>query len=202
MTFFISDTHFGHINIMKYCKRPFTSVEEMDEAMIEKWNAKVGYGDTVYIIGDFAWKKSTVPYLCTRLKGKKILIVGNHDEGWVRKENHPNFAYFDEVIDYKLITVDDRPVTLCHYPMVEWKNSRKDDSPRQGYLIHGHIHNNYSDEYRYMLRHPNALNAGADVNNLEPVTFDELIENNLRFKLSVLSDEDKAFLLDSIDGGV
>lgn len=197
MTFFISDTHFTHKNVIKYCNRPHATVEEMDEDMIERWNRKVGEFDTVYILGDFVWKKSMVPYFAERLRGHKILIVGNHDETWTRKENHPNFACFDEVVDYKITCIFDRPVTLCHYPMVEWKNSRKDDSPRQGYLIHGHIHNNYSEEYRYMLRHPNALNAGADVNNLEPVTFEELVENNLRFKLSVLSDEDKAILLNS-----
>lgn len=202
MTFFISDTHFEHINVIKYCNRPFNTVEEMNEAMIEKWNKKVGPFDTVYIIGDFVWKKSRVPYYAERLNGKKILIIGNHDETWTRKKEHPNFACFDEVVDYKFDTVSEHPVTLCHYPMVEWRNSRKDDAPRLGYLIHGHIHNNYSEEYRYMLRHHNALNAGADVNNLEPVTFEELVENNLKFKLSVLSDEDKEYLLSSMKDNI
>ena len=199
MIYFTSDTHFGHKNVIRLCGRPYETVEEMDEDMIEKWNRKVTELDTVYIVGDFVWNKNKLPYYAERLKGNKILITGNHDETWTRKKEHPNFAYFYEVIDYKLDSIADHPITLCHYPMVEWRNSRKDDAPYLGYLIHGHIHNNYTDEYRYMLRHHNALNAGADVNGLEPVTFEEMIENNLRFKLSVLGDEDKTHLLSSIN---
>lgn len=200
MIFFISDTHFGHKNIIKHCSRPYETVEAMDEGFIEKWNRKVGKLDTVYIIGDFVWNKSKVPYYAERLKGKKILIAGNHDETWTRKKGHPNFSCFEEVADYKFERANNHSLTLCHYPMVEWRNSRKEDAPYIGYMIHGHIHNNYSDEYRYMLRHHNALNAGADVNNFEPVTFEEMIENNLRFKLSVLNEEDAAYLLNSIEG--
>lgn len=199
MEFFISDTHFGHKNIIRHCNRPFQSIEEMDEVMIEKWNNKVSKSDTVYIVGDFVWNKGKLPYYAERLAGTKILIAGNHDETWTRKREHLNFSYFAEVTDYKLDCIAQHPVTLCHYPMVEWRNSRQDDASYLGYLIHGHIHNNYSEEYRYMLRHHNALNAGADVNNLEPVTFKEMIENNLRFKLSVLPDDDKEYLLKSID---
>lgn len=87
MIFFISDTHFGHKNIIKHCSRPYETVEEMDEGLIEKWNRKVGKIDTVYIIGDFVWNKSKVPYYAERLKGKKILIAGNHDETWTRKKD-------------------------------------------------------------------------------------------------------------------
>lgn len=200
MIFFIADTHFGHKNIIKYCTRPYETVDEMDEDLIEKWNRKVGKLDTVYIIGDFVWNKNKVPYYAEILNGKKILVTGNHDETWTTKKDHPNFSCFEEVTDYKFDSIKDRPVTLCHYPMVEWRNCRKDDAPYIGYLIHGHIHNNYSDEYRYMLRRYNALNAGADVNGFEPVTFEEMVENNLHFKLSVLNDEDKTYLLSSIDG--
>lgn len=197
MIFFISDTHFGHKNIIKYCNRPYQSVEEMDEDMIERWNRKVSENDTVYILGDFVWNKGSLKYYAERLNGAKVLIIGNHDENWTLVKDHLNFSYFKEVSDYRIERIGERSATLCHYPMVEWRNSRDDDAPEMGYLIHGHIHNNYSDEYRCVMRKRNALNASAEINNFEPVTFEELIRNNMRFKLSILSEEDKAYLLKS-----
>ena len=195
MIFFTSDTHFGHANVIRYCSRPYASVEEMDEDMIARWNKKVSPDDIVYITGDFVWKRQQLPEYAKRLNGKKRLIIGNHDETWTRVKNHPNYEYFESVEDYRIDNISGHPVTLCHYPMVEWRNSRQDDSEYLGYLIHGHIHNNYVDDYRYMLRHFNALNAGVDVNNYEPVTFDEMVKNNLAFKISILSDNDKEYLL-------
>ena len=51
MTYFTSDQHFGHFNIIRLCQRPFESVEEMDEVMLAKWNAKVNDSDRVFILG-------------------------------------------------------------------------------------------------------------------------------------------------------
>jgi calcineurin-like phosphoesterase family protein len=79
--FFTSDTHFNHANVIKYCVRPFASIEEMNRVMIERWNAVVGPEDTVYHLGDFAMgKPSEWPAFLRQLNGaKKILIRGNHD---------------------------------------------------------------------------------------------------------------------------
>lgn len=83
--FVISDTHFGHTNSWEKFKlpngdplRPFTSTEEMDEAMVERWNAKVGPHDTVYHLGDVVINKKSLHHV-KRLNGKKRLIRGNHD---------------------------------------------------------------------------------------------------------------------------
>jgi len=76
--FFTSDTHFGHKNILKYCNRPFVNVEEMDEVMIERWNGRIGKNDSVYHLGDFSFSSNPKTYF-ERLNGKKILIIGNHD---------------------------------------------------------------------------------------------------------------------------
>ena len=70
---------------------------------------------------------------------------------------------------------------------------------RLGFLIHGHIHNRISSDYRQLYIRHNALNAGVDINGFAPVTFDELLENNLRFKLSALeSDADRELLLSGL----
>ena len=60
MIFFTSDHHFYHSNIIKYCQRPFHSVEEMNEEMIRRWNSVVGVDDTVYYLGDFSLAKRPV----------------------------------------------------------------------------------------------------------------------------------------------
>ena len=78
--FIISDTHFGHENIIKYCNRPFKDVKEMDETLIKNWNEVVSNKDTVLHLGDFGLgNKEYIASIVNRLNGKKILILGNHD---------------------------------------------------------------------------------------------------------------------------
>lgn len=79
MIYFISDTHFGHANIVKMCERPYPDVEAMNEALIAAWNERVHGDDTIYIIGDMFFRCSDPESILKRLKGKKWLIVGNHD---------------------------------------------------------------------------------------------------------------------------
>ena len=184
MIYYVSDLHLGHANIIKLCNRPFSSVDEMDEFLINAWNKKVTNQDTVYIIGDLLWKSADINKYLPRLKGKKILITGNHDRNQVDKEEYKK--YFKLITPYLETKVDNLTVTMCHYPLVEWRDSRKVGSKKLGYLIHGHIHNNYRPEYRCLFVCPNALNAGADVNGFCPVTIDELIANNEKFKLETL----------------
>ena len=194
MTYFISDLHLGHERIIKLCNRPFGSVTEMDEALIEGWNKKVKKNDTVYVLGDVVWDKNKVVEYMRRLSGKKILVAGNHDKPWVRREEC--LGCFDSAVQYLEISLEGHPITMCHYPMLEWRSSREDEPRKLGYHIHGHIHNRISEEYRALYMQFNALNAGVDVNGYTPATFGELVENNMRFKLAALSsDEDREKLL-------
>ena len=85
--------------------------------------------------------------------------------------------YFESVQTLKEGAVDGRLVTMCHYPMLSYPQARC------GYMIYGHIHNNTGDDYwPLIMRRPRMLNAGVDVNNFEPVTFDELLANNNAFQ--------------------
>ncbi|MDE6030769.1 MAG: hydrolase, partial [Oscillospiraceae bacterium] len=87
MIYYTADLHFGHDNVIKFDNRPFSSVEEMDRTIIEHWNGRVTYNDDVYIVGDFAFKNERpFTWYLDRLKGKKHLIVGNHDRDLLNDE--------------------------------------------------------------------------------------------------------------------
>lgn len=175
MMFFISDTHFGHANIIKLCNRPFYTINEMNEAIIKNWNSKVKGDDTVYILGDMFFRCNNVEPILHRLKGKKHLIIGNHDSSWMDKVKTED--YFVEVTDFKITENSTSAITLCHYPLLTWKRETK------SFMIHGHIHNDTTKDFFPLLcGRENLLNAGVDINGFAPVTLEELIENNKRFK--------------------
>jgi calcineurin-like phosphoesterase family protein len=135
MIFYISDTHFGHKNAIKYDQRPFFTVSEMDNAMIENWNRVVSPEDTVYHLGDFCFgKKDEWLRIVKQLNGKKILIVGNHDRERMNKEIAGSFY---AVRDYKEVFDNGCMVILCHYPILSYRNSYDLDY----WMLHGHVHN-------------------------------------------------------------
>ena len=78
--FYISDTHFGHQNIIKLDNRPFKDCDQMENVLVMNWNNNVTSEDTVYILGDFCWLDGQEwDRILNRLNGHKILIKGNHD---------------------------------------------------------------------------------------------------------------------------
>jgi calcineurin-like phosphoesterase family protein len=175
MTYFTSDQHFGHFNIIRLSHRPFASADEMDETMIAKWNAKVKADDTIYVLGDLFFRSANVEPILNRLNGSKHLVLGNHDHSWTGRVRLAD--YFESVQTMKEIDVCGAPATLCHYPMLSYPQARR------GYMIYGHIHNNTGDDYwPLIMRRPRMLNAGVDVNGFEPVTFEELVTNNAKFR--------------------
>lgn len=175
--YFTSDLHLGHQNILP--SRPqFKDIEEHDEYLIAQWNKKVHKNDEIYILGDLSFRSSyPISYYVNRMKGKKHLIIGNHDPYWMRYEEDLS-KYFASVDKLTEIKVQKKLITMCHFPMLEWAASRYIESAAS-YLIHGHIHGRKGDEvYEYIQKYlPHALNAGVDVNNFEPVTFEELKAN-------------------------
>ncbi len=177
MVYYTSDLHLGHKNVIRHCDRPYASADEMDEALIRSWNAKVHANDTVYIVGDFLFRaKRPAEEYFAALKGKKHLIVGNHDRSWMNKVDLG--AWFESVAPMLFVNDHGRAATLCHYPMLTWPGMSKG-----GYMIYGHIHNNTDADYwPYIASHDQMLNAGVDVNAFSPVSLDEMIVNNRHFK--------------------
>lgn len=185
---FTSDLHLGHANIILTCGRNLegcgenlATVDEMNDFLIRKWNEKVKEDDIVYILGDLSYRSSiSVKTYLKQLKGRKHLIVGNHDFQWQKNIANIN-DYFESVSDMKVIRLGEKLITLCHYPLLEWNGSRraKNQQTSISWLIHGHIHNSRDNVFEYIRDNlPCALNCGVDINGFEPVTFEELLTNN------------------------
>jgi calcineurin-like phosphoesterase family protein len=77
--YFTADTHFSHDAIIRFCDRPFRDAQAMDDALVANWNRRVGPDDTVFHLGDFCWRKGDGLSLLAQLRGRKHLILGNHD---------------------------------------------------------------------------------------------------------------------------
>ena len=151
MKYYISDLHLGHANVIKHDGRPFADVEEMDRSLIKMWNDTVGDDDDIYIVGDFCYRSGkTADWYLSRLKGRKHLIVGNHD--WQTLKNEKAMAMFESVD--KILEIEDngRHIVLCHYPMAEWPRSR-----HGGWLIYGHIHTRKDKTWEFMRTLDHAL---------------------------------------------
>lgn len=148
MNYYISDMHFFHKNVTKegnnFDNRPFNALAEMHQYMKEKWNSKITNGDTVYILGDIAMRGTNEELiaLVAQLKGRKVLIKGNHDD--VSDMRYKNV--FEEIYDYKEITdyvdQDAYKLVLSHYPILMWNGQHRG-------IIHlyGHTHNTYENEF-------------------------------------------------------
>lgn len=175
---FISDLHLGHENIIRLCNRPFASVAEMNNFLIQAWNAKVKPEDDVYLLGDVAFKfqGNILVKLLQSLAGRKHLIVGNHDRKYLKDEQFRNC--FVEIEDIKSIYIGNTRIIMCHYPICEWEGYF-----RGAYHIFGHIHNTTStNAYKIMSKEDRALNAGADIIGFTPATFEELVMFNRKFR--------------------
>lgn len=122
MIFFTADTHFGHANILKLCGRPFATIEEMNDVMIGKWNNRVKGTDMVYIVGDMFFRCSDAETILKQLKGKKRLVIGNHDSSWINKVDLPR--YFVSVDSLFEISDGKHALTICQYPLLTWKHAQ------------------------------------------------------------------------------
>ena len=115
-TWFTSDTHFGHANIIRYSGRPFSDVKEMDETLIRNWNDVVGPDDDVFHLGDFAFRNpDAAASYRRRLNGRIHLIWGNHDSDQVR-----NAGIWESSSPYAEINVSSVRLVLLHYGMRVW----------------------------------------------------------------------------------
>jgi calcineurin-like phosphoesterase family protein len=155
--FFIADPHFGDGRIMKYENRPFESVAQMDEALIENWNVRVTSEDEVYVLGDFG-ADGCEQQILNQLNGTKYLIKGNHD---TKSNESYRQAGFREVYDHPIIL--DNFWILSHKPL--YVNS---NMPYAN--LFGHVHT--APQYRdYSSQH---YCVSVERIDYTPISFDEV----------------------------
>lgn len=179
-----SDQHFNHNNILTFepKSRPFKTVDEMNETLIDNWNSVVQSDDTVWQLGDFVMGLAdTVNDILPKLNGRIIIVLGNHDTHSKIKK------YLDCGVivtpDYYAIAVDNssgKKIIMCHYP----RNMIKEDTDSYGSILNGH-----ADDYLWLYGHihsaaphgynqnDNSYHVGVDTNNLTPVLLDDVLKS-------------------------
>jgi calcineurin-like phosphoesterase family protein len=179
MEFFTADTHFGHGNIIRYCNRPFACVEEMDAALIARWNRRVGPADTVYHLGDFALgPKALWPAYRRQLNGTIVFILGNPDAPLAAFEQMllPVDTY---ATDWLYQTRGGLQVSLAHIPPHpeepqpgQKRLARTNLLPetRPDLWFCGHVHGLWRTDPA-----TGCVNVGGDVWDFEPKTLDEIL---------------------------
>ncbi len=200
MDMYIADTHLGHEHILSECRPQFASIEEMDAAIIDGINRKMTRNDTLYILGDFAYRSRTpvIEYL-NAIKPRKVLIKGNHDEDWLNQiPEAEKSVYFAGIHDRLHRRINKREMHLDHYPSLAWNRSHFFG---QSIAVCGHIHarreGTIAAELFPLVRCQ--FNAGADINHFEPVTLAELVRNNMDFYGFRYTDEEWAILCDTVE---
>lgn len=196
MIYYVADLHLFDSRILKMCNRPFSTMDEMMCEIRAYWNTKVGEKDTVYLLGDVATDliDEAIKYI-KELNGKKVLVYGNHDEQFL---GHYRDSGCFEAVESLLSIIDEgRDVTLCHYPLLSFK-----ESTRNGYHVFGHTHNNPAEYNRYVIdQNSHAFNAGVDVTDFQVCSLDDLISKKNPEWLSKikLSDAERKKIIGWID---
>lgn len=168
-TFFTSDIHFGHANIIRFCNRPYASVEEMDEAIVAHWNETVGPHDYIYILGDVSFSNAErTTALVKRLNGIKVLVYGNHDK--VIRSNKALRGLFSETHEFleRSFKIGNEPgkgksIVMCHYALRVWNKSH------HGALhLYGHSHGSMPDDGS------RSMDVGLDANNMRILSLEDV----------------------------
>jgi calcineurin-like phosphoesterase family protein len=159
--YLIADLHLGHTNIIRYCSRPFliSDVREMDHVLIKNWNYTISPENRVYHLGDLRYGKDALSALQYRqkLKGNITFIKGNHDDGGLG-------AVSSSILDYggfRFLLVHDP----SHYP-----------SAFDGWVVHGHYHNNNLRHYPFIDFEHRRINVSAEVIGYSPVNLKDICQ--------------------------
>ena len=160
-----SDLHLGHANILEYCNRPFSNIEEHDDALIANWNSRIKPDDIVFVIGDFALVdgRRAENYL-RRLNGKELhLIKGNHDKIKPEWSGPEGFSTIQDVFLFKHLGKKAEDwIWMSHYAHARWPHAH------HGALhIFGHSHGGFKGLGR-------SMDVGVDTNNYFPYHIDEI----------------------------
>lgn len=188
MVWFSSDHHFFHNNIIKFCNRPFASVEEMNEELIHRYNSVVQPDDVVYFLGDFSMAFRPVELYARRLNGRKFLVPGNHEFCFPAhkksRKSPEQHAYwlkryvecgFEGVLSLAWRLPND--LLLSHMPYAgsgdhadkEERYSEYRLADKGDFLLHGHTHGKWRKKGRL-------IDVGVDAWDFTPVSLEQIQE--------------------------
>lgn len=163
--FFTADEHYDHRNIIDYCKRPFSNVDEMRETLIDNHNRKVSKSDMTIHVGDMFWRTQGLDkahWILNRLNGNHAYIWGNHCE---LIENNAGlqkrFAWIKDI--HRVIQKGIPKIVLCHYAMRVWRGSHQG-----AWHLYGHSHGELPEQGL-------SFDCGVDCNNFEPISLEEVM---------------------------
>jgi calcineurin-like phosphoesterase family protein len=191
--------HLDHANVINLDGRPFRTMEEMNDYIVKQWNSVTKQDDTVYILGDLSFSKGErTNELLKKLNGKKYLILGNHDNRFV-KDYHFDKSLIKEIKSYDEVIDGGRRVIVSHYPHIFYNGQYRVDengNPKT-YMLFGHIHNTQDQdllnkllkiakEYRYEDKRTgqkksipfNLINCFCLFSDFKPLTLNEWIKLN------------------------
>lgn len=217
MRYYIADLHFCHSNLnQRMDRRGFEDANSMNEYMINQWNSRVRHGDEVVILGDLCLSRdiAEVNALLSRLKGKKYLIVGNHDR--YLDNNSFDRSIFKWIEYYKELNDNKRKIILSHYPIMCYNGQyrRNGEGEPKVYMLYGHVHNTFDEfivnehmkrirQYKRTVRGSvdmvsipcQMINCFCMFSDYVPLTLDEwiLLDKKRRMKIS-FSDYDDLML--------
>ena len=161
--YFYADPHFGNEMILIYCNRPWRNATHMDSGLIKIYNSIITDSDTVYIIGDLTLKtarhRGYIQGIVEKLNGRKILILGNHDDLKPFVYEKLGFHSVHTQLDYRS---GDFEATLVHDP----KRAKED---RSRLYLCGHVHDDY-------LTTKNIINVGVDIHEYKPISLETVME--------------------------
>jgi calcineurin-like phosphoesterase family protein len=184
--FFVSDHHFGHANIIRFCNRPFSDVVAMNLEMIRRWNEVVEPDDVVYHLGDVCLGEiNEARYFFHQLNGYITVLPGNHDGRWfprldrVQSRSGHKVRYAPPIVNltfekYSKDGVHPRQLVLCHYPLWSW-----DAKSHGAWHLYGHIHNNPQPDGMPAPNLGLALNVCVELIHYRPISLEQVAERLL-----------------------
>ena len=181
--FFTSDIHYGHKNIIDYCDRPFDSVEEMNNTLINLWNDVVPDDGLVFLLGDVAMKEPLALEFLSQVNGVVVLVKGNHDTtSLIRSVNKGAYKDMGWKYKYKMLEIIDLKVedpdvgdpgmrmALCHYPMGAWNYGF-----HGAVQLYGHVHSVPGKDCYYKPT-SKQIDVGVDANDFTPISYIDLMK--------------------------
>lgn len=189
-TWFGSDTHYSHDNILHLCRRPFLNIYEHDKTLIDNHNSLISDNDDYYFFGDLAFRCSPhrVVEILKSLNGRLIIMLGNHDKpfrqavqlGLLKKELDSGkiqiiggmaSIHDREISISKMIDIEGQKIFISHYSHRTWPGAF-----RGSWHLYGHSHNNLPPLYK-------SFDVGVDANNYFPISF-----NQIKYRMDLITE--------------